>query len=163
LGSIHTAIGARRRIAQNRATSDDDTERGVALAATLVITVVAAAVVLAISQYVSTGLRRTTSVQRNLSTAAAAESAVNWYVEELTYKRIAVCGAAAANVVIPQGVPRNSASVSLSCQRAGTKDGLPVVELVATASRTSTQSTITATVQVSNSENRVALLTWSAT
>jgi hypothetical protein len=137
-------------------------DAGSVLIITLILTIVFAAIAMALASYAVAGLRTSTVTTQRTAAGAAATAGLYWMIEELTHKHVLPCdGTNPPPPSVPANVAPNAASVTVTCSHLGAYGGHPAIRLSATATTTAGHSsTVDAYVQVPNDSYTARVYRW---
>lgn len=141
-------------------------DRGAILVLTLVFTVILAAVVIAIANFATTGLKTSSVATLRTDTNADASATVSWAIEQFAKKQLqpdADCGDAPVSlpITIPSGLLPNGYTATLTCAQTTPIATEPVVHLVASVTPSSGITRIVeATVEVPQFTHGARIADW---
>lgn len=125
-------------------------DRGAVLVLTLILTVVLAAVVIALAGFVTVGLRTSKVTDARSQTNADAAAAVTWAMEgfRTSSRTMSSCTGLSNVETVPNAVAVNGSAVTLQCEVTAPSGAFPVVHLVAIATRNNVRRNVEAVAQV---------------
>jgi Tfp pilus assembly protein PilX len=136
-------------------------DRGSVLTLTIILTSVLAIVAISIATYVTTGLRNSNAVSDRLEASMAAEAGFDYWIEELTHKRVMPCSTSGP-ITIPSGIA-GASTVTGTCVPVTPIEGHSTVIISVEALTTAeVRSRVVATVQVPALDYTTRIVDWSS-